>query len=636
MNKLKPWAQGPFELINHAEMHLKGKTDFDKRIALVSFDNAIELSIITYLSLNPIQRGGQQFQTTDVDRWSKNFHTKIEFFEHYVRTLLGKPMDVERDEFIFYHQLRNDLYHSGNGVVPAETHIDGIRTAALWFFSILFQVDAEELLREKNPPQLKPTQQTIELSPTSAFLENSITLQKSLNALLLARGMNSSSKHTTSLERWEEIAKTLGYELSAQYTSVVQEAKGIRDAITAGEPLPPNSTDLRKLSDEIAVISEQIDARLCKYQIDIVENAIKATINALPPNGNRRAGIVVQTTGSGLGLSTVSYLLRTRLLPEMRDKHIIVAADRLEVAEQIYRLIWESVSHEKAIQAVLPRTKSELVEVLSSKKPKIVFSTVQKFIDAAVSSQEILFVGYDLSNIPNKLPTTLPNATWILFTNVSPQQSSISAQIFGNVISKYDFARAVDDRIVVPIRIERRSVEGMNKDMFGLYQLTSEHAIELEHLRNQEPSDELVHRIARDLVHHFELQQKEREGKAVIVVPNLALGNRLYKEMVHLRPHWHNESEIRGVLKIISATTHETQKAILLQRFCDKADPFSLTITTGAWLIGLANPLVQTAYVLSPVSSQIRQRLAGLVSRKYPGKEYGLIVDYMNLDWNLK
>jgi hypothetical protein len=48
---LPPWANGPFELLVHAEGHLRNGDDFDRRIALISFDNAIEVAITTYLTL---------------------------------------------------------------------------------------------------------------------------------------------------------------------------------------------------------------------------------------------------------------------------------------------------------------------------------------------------------------------------------------------------------------------------------------------------------------------------------------------------------------------------------------------------------------------------------------------------------
>src|SRR3989304_2971568 len=115
MNHLKPWALAPFELLEHAEMHLKSNSDFDKRMALVSYDNSIESSISTYLMLNPTQRNGQQFQKLEVEKWVVNYHTKIEFIEHFVLQILKQQMEVERDDIIFYHGLRNELYHKGNG-----------------------------------------------------------------------------------------------------------------------------------------------------------------------------------------------------------------------------------------------------------------------------------------------------------------------------------------------------------------------------------------------------------------------------------------------------------------------------------------------------------------------------------------
>ena len=48
---LDPWIYGPYELIQHAEGHLKANGDFDRRMALISYDNAIELTITTFLKL---------------------------------------------------------------------------------------------------------------------------------------------------------------------------------------------------------------------------------------------------------------------------------------------------------------------------------------------------------------------------------------------------------------------------------------------------------------------------------------------------------------------------------------------------------------------------------------------------------
>lgn len=79
MTGIKPWAVGPFEMLYHAETHFLKGEDFDRRIALISFDNAIEVAITTYLALHPIQRGQRQYQRTDIETWQRNYHTKLDF-----------------------------------------------------------------------------------------------------------------------------------------------------------------------------------------------------------------------------------------------------------------------------------------------------------------------------------------------------------------------------------------------------------------------------------------------------------------------------------------------------------------------------------------------------------------------------
>ncbi len=78
--ELKPWVARPFELIFHAEIHYLRGSDYDRRLALISFDNSIEVFISTHLSLHPIQRGNKQYSKEDVEEWMKNYHTKLDFF----------------------------------------------------------------------------------------------------------------------------------------------------------------------------------------------------------------------------------------------------------------------------------------------------------------------------------------------------------------------------------------------------------------------------------------------------------------------------------------------------------------------------------------------------------------------------
>ena len=64
----KPWINGPLELLHHAEGHYQMDDDFDRRMALIGFDNAIEVAISSFLNLHPKQRGGKQFGRDQVQQ----------------------------------------------------------------------------------------------------------------------------------------------------------------------------------------------------------------------------------------------------------------------------------------------------------------------------------------------------------------------------------------------------------------------------------------------------------------------------------------------------------------------------------------------------------------------------------------
>jgi hypothetical protein len=146
---LHPWASGPFELILHAEQHYQAGDDRDRRIALIGFDNAIEVAITTYLSLHPIQRGNKEYVKKDVDIWLQNYHTKLEFFESECgqRKL---EIKILKSHMIWYHGIRNNQYHGGTPLIPNKDDLKGVREAALWVFATLYDVpDVEQILETR-------------------------------------------------------------------------------------------------------------------------------------------------------------------------------------------------------------------------------------------------------------------------------------------------------------------------------------------------------------------------------------------------------------------------------------------------------------------------------------------------------
>lgn len=156
MSGIRPWAKGPFELLVHAEDHLRSGDDFDRRIALISFDNAIEVAITTYLSLHPIQRANRQYPKAEVEEWLANYHTKLDFLEMECASR-SVQFEVDRPSIIWAHYHRNEQYHGGTKGTPELEVLKIIRESALWIFGLLFDVPDPEAELEREILARRPT-----------------------------------------------------------------------------------------------------------------------------------------------------------------------------------------------------------------------------------------------------------------------------------------------------------------------------------------------------------------------------------------------------------------------------------------------------------------------------------------------
>ena len=155
MTSILPWANGPFELLVHAETHLREGGDFDRRIALISFDNAIEVAITTYLALHPMHRSGREYSNQDVTKWLNNYHSRLDFLEYELESRRDSWV-VEKSHIVWVHGQRNEQYHGGGSGVPEKNVLDTAREAATWVFSFLFDVsdietEIENAILDRSP-----------------------------------------------------------------------------------------------------------------------------------------------------------------------------------------------------------------------------------------------------------------------------------------------------------------------------------------------------------------------------------------------------------------------------------------------------------------------------------------------------
>jgi hypothetical protein len=132
----KPWIDGPKELLQHAIEHISGTSDFDRRIAFISIDNSVELSIKTYLALPRRIRNQEGPTRKELQDAENSFPTYLDLLEHYGQ---DKLLEIKLNDIEWYHRLRNQLYHNGNGLTVDKAILESYFEIAKSLFESLFE-----------------------------------------------------------------------------------------------------------------------------------------------------------------------------------------------------------------------------------------------------------------------------------------------------------------------------------------------------------------------------------------------------------------------------------------------------------------------------------------------------------------
>jgi len=412
--------------------------------------------------------------------------------------------------------------------------------------------------------------------------------------------------------------------------------------------------------------------------------------------GDRRAGVVWHTQGSGKSFSMLFYAARVILHPAMQNPTLVVLTDRNDLDDQLFGQFQRcaDILSQTPVQAT---GRENLQELLNRASGGVVFTTIQKFMPErgeampTLSARENIVVIADEAHrsqygfggkvnaltgemsygFASNLRDALPNASFIGFTGTPIEQTDANTRaVFGDYISIYDIQRAVADKATVPIYYESRiSKLSLNAAELPLLDAEFEEITEGEELTKKEQlktkwaalealvgDPKRIALIAADMVTHFEKRLEAMDGKAMIVCMSRRIAVDLYNAIVALRPEW---AGIKGddaeaekgktcVMKVVMTGSAddgpEWQQHIrskdrrrkLANRFKDAKDPFRIVIVRDMWLTGFDAPCLHTMYADKPMLGHGLMQAIARVNRVFRNKPGGLVVDYLGLADQLK
>lgn len=134
-----PWASGPGEILRHGLSLLSRDTDTNRRLAMISIDNAVELMIKTYLGL-PKRITGLSIPRKEYNDFAESFPALLDGLEKHAPDKLD---GIDLGTIEWYHRLRNELYHQGNGLTVERDKVEIYAALANLMFKNLF---GEELV----------------------------------------------------------------------------------------------------------------------------------------------------------------------------------------------------------------------------------------------------------------------------------------------------------------------------------------------------------------------------------------------------------------------------------------------------------------------------------------------------------
>jgi type I restriction enzyme R subunit len=403
--------------------------------------------------------------------------------------------------------------------------------------------------------------------------------------------------------------------------------------------------------------------------------------------GDRRAGVVWHTQGSGKSFSMLFYAARVVRHAAMQNPTLVVLTDRNDLDDQLFGQFQRchDILGQMPVQAA---DREQLKALINRASGGVIFTTIQKFVPETKGNrfeqlsdrQNIIVIAdeahrsqyefgshvvtrkdgtsYIAHGLAVNIRDALPNASFIGFTGTPIEKTDANTKaVFGDYISVYDIQRAVADKATVPIYYESRIAKlALNAAELPKLDAEFEEITEGEEQTSKEKlktkwgaleamvgDPKRIALIAADLVAHWEKRFEAMNGKAMIVCMSRRICVDLYDALIELCPEWAGET-----LKVVMTGSaddgpawqkhigNKTQRRELAKRFKDSKDPFRIVIVRDMWLTGFDAPCLTTMYADKPMVGHGLMQAIARVNRVFHDKPSGLVVDYLGLGEALK
>ena len=276
------------------------------------------------------------------------------------------------------------------------------------------------------------------------------------------------------------------------------------------------------------------------------------------------------------------------------------------------------------------------------------------------------------------LRTAFPNATFVGFTG-TPIDETI--QVFGQIVDSYTMQQAVDDEITVDLkyipRIAKVTLDSEKvKAIDEFYKKCSDEGATDDDIAASKKAmsameviladDERLERLAKDIIDHY-IRACDNNAdvvqKAMIVCSKRYIAYNLLKKFMKLKPEWFEEKKspddsrlskdqlrelpLMPTIAMVATRGANDPKDMyeylgdkprtkkLEEAFKMEHSNFRIVIVVDMWITGFDVPCLTYLYNDKPLQKQTLIQTISRVNRKYPGKKFGYIIDYIGIHGNM-